>query len=244
MNLGPKLPAMLLGLIWLAAGCVSPVKGLFPALPGQPSPTIYVIHRGLHTGVIVPAADIPPGVWPEHNNFPGAVYLEAGWGDSQGYRFPWTSAIVFRALFDSQASVLLIHAFTNGVSSEYVGIAKQIIAVRLSTRGFARLCGYIHQTYAFNSSGRPVPMPSIYPGEDFFLARGHYSALNNSNNWTAGALRTAGCPVSRRWSLLPGIVMRQTRRFGHVIWPAAPNPETYTLDRFSPAWNMDLFALH
>lgn len=213
------LPVLLGLLIWLAGGCVSPVKSLFPVRPGQPERTVYLMHRGLHTGVVVRAADVPSWAWPEHLAFPDADYIEVGWGDSQGYRFPWTAGIVCRAMFYSQGSVLLIHAFTNTVTAEYSGIAKEIIAVQLSPRGFDRMCDYIGATYALDPSNLPIPMPAPYSRDEFFLARGHYSMVNNCNNWTARALREAGCPISARWSLLPGIVMRQTRGFGRVVWP-------------------------
>jgi|GEM_PF-355166 uncharacterized protein (TIGR02117 family) len=209
---------ILLLLVLPVAGCVSPIKGLYPAPRGEQPVTVYVLHRGLHTGVIVRAADIPSGVWPEHEEFPNAKYLEVGWGDSDGYRYPWTTRLVLRALFDSKGSVVLVHAFNGPVVKEYTGIAKEIIAVQLSPAGFARLCAYVQSTYALDSRGRAIPLTSIYAGQDFFLATGHYSLLDNCNTWTARALRTAGCPIAPHCCPLPGLVMSNTRHFGQVIW--------------------------
>lgn len=214
----PKNLAVLALVTWLGGGCASPVKGLFPVQAGQPARTIYVLHRGLHTGVIVKAADVAAWAWPQSLAFPGAEYLEVGWGDTQGYCYPLTSGSACRAMFYSQGSVLLVHAFTNTVTAEYGGIVSEMIAVQLSPRGFDRMCDYIGATYALDASNRPVPMPTAHPGENFFRARGHYWMLNNCNDWTAGALREAGCPISPRWSLLPGIVMHETRGFGRVMW--------------------------
>lgn len=204
----------------LGGGCATRgAESLDSLSPRQRRETIFVLHRGLHTSVIVRAADIPPGLWPEHNQFPRAEYLEVGWGDTQGYRYPLNTRIVLRAMFASKGSVVLIHAFSDSITNEYVGVAKGIITVQLSESGFARLCRFIQDTYALDPEGHVIPLPSSYSGEDFFRATGHYSMLNNCNNWTAGALRTAGCPVHPRCSLLPGIVMHQVRRFGHIIWP-------------------------
>ncbi len=213
------------------AGCASPAKGLFPPSPSQPARTIYVLRRGLHTGIIVPAAGIPTNVWPEHKMYAGARYLEVGWGDSQGYRYPWTVGTVLRALFDSKGSVLLVHAFSGPVTLEYAGVAKQIIAVRLSGSGFARLCARIQRSYSLGLHGRPVPLPSACPWEDFYLAKGHYSLFNNCNNWTARALRAAGCPIAPRWCLLPQVVMWRTRHFGEVIWPRKDPQRAQTAKR-------------
>lgn len=217
-NISRLLSWVILLLAFLAAGCVSPVQGLYPTPPSQTPKTIYVLHRGLHTGFILNTADIPPGLWPEHKAFPHAQYLEVGWGDSQAYRFAWTARTALSALFNSHGSVLLIHAFSGDVADEYAGIAKEIIVVQLSPQGYARLCAYIQDAYALDPQGRPIPLSSQYPWENFFLATGHYSCVNNCNNWAARGLRTAGCPVAPRWCLTSSIVMSETRRFGHVIW--------------------------
>jgi len=205
----------------LGAGCATRGdKSVNSLSPPQRAETIFVLHRGLHTGFVVRAADIPSGVWPEHKQFPQAEYLEVGCGDTQGYRYPLTIGIALRALFASKGSVLLIHAFSGSITNEYADVAKEIIAVQVSEFGFARLCRYIQDTYALDRNGRPVSLPSNYSGEDFFRASRHYSMLNNCNNWTASAMCTAGYPVHPRCSLLPGIVMHQARRFGHIMWPA------------------------
>lgn len=204
----------------LASGCATRNAKLFDSLSArQQAETIFVLHRGLHTGVVVRAADIPPGLWPEHKQFPTAEYLEVGWGDTLGYRYPLTTRIVLSAMFASKGSVVLIHGFGGSITNEYSDVAKEIIAVRLSESGFARLCRYIQDSYALGPKGHPVPLPSKYSGEDFFRACRHYSMLNNCNNWTARALHTAGCPVHPRCSLLPGILMHQVRRFGQIIRP-------------------------
>ena len=217
-----RIPTVLAGflglLLCIVGGCVGPVKGLFPVPPGQPARTIYVLHRGLHTGIVVKVADVPAWAWPQALAFPNAQFIEVGWGDSQGYRYPLTLHSACRALFYSQGSVLLVHPFTNTVTAEYSGNASEMIEVQLSPRGFDWMCDYIGATYSLDVSNRPISMPTPQGGEEFFLARGHYSMLNNCNDWTAGALREAGCPILPRWSLLPGIVMRETRGFGRVLW--------------------------
>lgn len=202
----------------LNAGCASPVKGLYPPSQGEKTVTVYVLWRGLHTGLIVGSADIPPGLWPQHKEFASAKYIEVGWGDTEAYRFPWTAPIVLRALFHSRGSVVLVHAFSNSFAEEYAGIARDIVAVRLSEPGFERMCVYIQKTYALDAQGRPIPLASEYADENFLVGTGHYSGIHNCNNWTAGALRAAGCPIAPGKCVLPGTVIRTSSRFGQVIW--------------------------
>lgn len=89
-NVLPGKLRFLLGILPLlplfGGGCVCVVKGPYRPPPDQTAGVIYVLHRGLHVGVIIRAADIPPGLSPEHREFPRAEYLELGWGDTEGYR--------------------------------------------------------------------------------------------------------------------------------------------------------------
>ena len=65
------------------AGCASTGTA-----PGQASegPTVHVAGHGMHTGIIVRAADLPPRAWPAQRDFPRAEYLELGWGDREYYQ--------------------------------------------------------------------------------------------------------------------------------------------------------------
>ena len=72
----------------LLLACASPPSDLFPPGPNEPSKTIYLVSHGWHAGIVVKRADIPPGTWPQHNDFPEAEYLEVGWGDKDYYMTP------------------------------------------------------------------------------------------------------------------------------------------------------------
>jgi len=62
----------------LQLACASLPKDMFPPGPNEPTKTIYLVSHGWHAGIVVKRADIPPGTWPQHNEFPGAEYLEVG----------------------------------------------------------------------------------------------------------------------------------------------------------------------
>src|SRR5689334_3263202 len=50
--------------------------------------TIYVTSNGWHSGIVIARADLPPGLIPEAADFPGAAYLEFGWGNRDYYTTP------------------------------------------------------------------------------------------------------------------------------------------------------------
>ena len=62
----------------LLFACASPPNNLFPPGPNEPSRTIYLVSHGWHAGIVVKSTDIPAGIWPQHNEFPEAEYLELG----------------------------------------------------------------------------------------------------------------------------------------------------------------------
>ena len=201
-----------LAAVTLLGACAGPVKSLYPPAAGEVPRTVYVINHGaLHTGLAVKRSDIPRGVWPAQRDYAGRKYLEVGWGDDDGYRKPLTSGIALKALAGSKRTVLLADGFsTLGAKLENPKIS--IVAVDLSTKGFARLCQHVDQTYALDQTGRPIRL-----GQGWYRARGTYSAFHTCNTWVADALRQAGCPITPGYCLTPGPLLHQVRRFGRVI---------------------------
>lgn len=201
------LAAILVGC--LSCSCAGP-KQMRP--PPKDSKTVHVVHKGWHAALVVQRADIPPAVWPAHQTAPPAKYLEVGWGDNEGYRFPWTFRIVVLALFWPTPSVLLVRGFDEPVIEEFGDKSKEILAVQVSAEGFSRMCAYFQKHYQLDQQGRPIPL-----GSDFYVARGSYHAFQNSNHWTARALREAGCPITSFYAIHASNVMFQTHRFGTVL---------------------------
>jgi hypothetical protein len=195
-----------------AVACAGPVKSLYRPQTGEAVRTVYVINHGaLHTGLAVKRSDIPRGVWPAQRDYSGRKYLEVGWGDDDGYRKPLTSGIALKALAGSKRTVLLADGFST-LRAKLADPKFSIVAVDLSTGGFARLCKHIDQTYALDEAGRPIRL-----GQGWYRARGIYSAFNTCNTWVAIGLREAGCPITPGYCLTPGALLHRVRRFGRVL---------------------------
>ena len=156
-------------------------------------------------------SDIPSGLWPANRNYARSKYLEIGWGDDDGYRKPLTVGIATKALLGSKRTVLLADGF-NALSEKVNAPRFTVIEVGLSTRGFARLCQHIEQTYALDASGQPIRL-----GRGWYRGRGTYSAFHTCNTWAAEGLRQAGCPINPAYCLTPGPLLSQARQFGRVV---------------------------
>jgi uncharacterized protein (TIGR02117 family) len=155
--------------------------------------------------------DVPRGAWPEHRDFPGARYLEVGWGDRDFYQAPEpTSGLALRAAFRSRASVLYVTALDappGGFSAP-----ADILPIRLSVEEAGQLAAFIGRAYARDESGRAIPLPPGPWGSGrFYLATERYLLLRTCNTWTAKALQAAGCTVRPLLAFAAGAVIAQAR---------------------------------
>ena len=201
----------------LLVACAAPPKGLFPPDPHEPIRTIYLVSHGWHAGIVVRRADIPPGIWPQHNDFPEAEYLEVGWGDKDYYMTPQPHlGITLKAGLLPSASVLHIVGFRGTVTHFFPH--SEVIRIDLSGAGFERLCANLASSYAENEAGHSQPLgPSLYGDGQFYLSRETYHAFNTCNVWSARALRAAGCPITPAFTLTVDTLMARAAQLGTVI---------------------------
>jgi len=184
------------------SSCATPVAS---PRASTPSRTVYVInHSILHTGIAMQRSDIPPGRLPVSHDYQGSRYLEVGWGEDDGYRKPLSPRTAFHALRGSSRTVLLCDGFDETASQ-----GRAVVAIDLTERGFDRLTRHIAQTFALDDSGQPQRLE-----ENWYRARGRYSAFHNCNNWVAAGLRAAGCPINPSICITPRPLLLQVRQFG------------------------------
>lgn len=195
----------------LLAACAGPAAGPHLPRPGEPVRIVHVVSHGWHTGLVVRRADVPAALWPEGEDFPGAEYLEVGWGERQFYqnREP-TSGMALAAAFRASPSVVHVTGLAGPVERAYAGT--EIEAVAVSLVGFERLLGFVRDTHARDASGRAVALgPGLTPASRFYEGREPYHLLRTCNTWTAEALAAAGLPIDPRGTLTASGVMRAIR---------------------------------
>ena len=204
-----SLLPLLLCCLW--GGCAVSQNDLPKA--SEPARVIYVIGHGWHTGLVIKRADIPDGLWPEHNDFPQAIYVEVGWGDKEFYlaKEP-TFGLALQAAVKSTGSVLHIVGFTPPPEAYFP--YSDVLAVRLSLPGFEALSSFIHATYKRDAQGHTLPLgKGWYDDSRFYLAEGRYHLFNTCNNWIARALQAAGAPINPASAMTAGNVLSQVRAF-------------------------------
>ena len=204
--------------------CAAPAKDLFPPGDNAPVKQIYLVSHGWHAGIVLRRADIPAGLWPENVNFPGAEFLEVGWGDKQYYQTPGAHfGIALRAVLWPTLSVLHLVGF-NGAVSAYFS-SSEIIGIKLGEPGFELLLRYIAASIARDERGQALSLGrGRYGNSRFYLSRESYHLFNTCNVWTARALRTASVPITPSFSITVEQLMAQAQTFGEVVRskPATP----------------------
>jgi len=210
-----------LALAWLTWGCAAPLADLYPPRPAEAALPVWVVRHAWHTGLVVRSADVAAEAWPAREDFPGAEYLEVGWGDRDFYQAPeGTLWLALKATLWPTASVLHVAAFRGPPERFFVG--SDVVAVALSGRGFRRLATFVADAHARDEGGRAVRLGrGKYGASRFYLGRERY-VLTTCNVWTARALRAAGLPITPAWALTAGNVMFQVRRAGGA--PAGGSP--------------------
>lgn len=185
---------LMLSFIWLTA-CGK--ADLPPKEVGPRTRLIYVISNGWHTAIVVPApALIATNALPEIADFPGAAFLEFGWGDRIYYQAKEkTFEITFIAALIPTPAIM--HMAALQAPPEDDGSGLEVISVKLTEPGFQRFVKVLAAEFERPSGGRAKPVSrGLYPNSYFYYARGEFHLLNTCNTWTARMLLLGGIPLS------------------------------------------------
>ena len=202
----------------VGAGCAVAADVGLDTAPSAAAKPVYVVSHGWHVGLVLRHDDFA-AVGPLGRSAPAGEYVEVGWGDGDFYPAPrGTLALALRAAFRSRSSVLQVVGFDGPVGEMFP--RSKILAIDLTSAGLAALVHHIEATYALDADGRPIVVaPAQYGSGVFYLARGRYRLVDNSNTWVARALKVAGCPIDVDASLTAGAVLHQAVRFARVVRP-------------------------
>lgn len=182
---------------------------------------IFLVDLGWHTGLAVRRADIPADLWPEHEDFPNAEYLEVGWGDRDFYQAegfnPWYA---LKAALVPTASVLHVVGVPTHPSAYFP--TAEIVEIAVSERQFRQIILSIQNTYTRKNTGKAQAIArGLYPDSRFYAAEGKFHVFNTCNVWVARVLRDAGLPVIPFFAASAQGLLSQAREFGKIVRPAS-----------------------
>jgi len=145
---------------------------------------------------------------------PGSPFTHATFRKPRGRRsaiFPMpTNSSSVRALFTPTASTLKVTAVTGPLSRRFP--QSEIIELRVSDAGFARMVEFVRQSHELDAAGRSIVLSArIEERIRFYASPSTFHMFENCNVWVARALQAAGLPVDPKASTTAGTLLRQVR---------------------------------
>jgi uncharacterized protein (TIGR02117 family) len=176
------------------------------ALAPADDAVIYVIERGWHSDICLPAEEITGPLTELEQSFPGVRFLTFGFGERQFLMARRTTlGGMLSALLPSR-SALLMTALSADPDAAFG--AQHVVALHVSHDGLARIEAAVWQELEKSPDGEPVMLADgPYPGSVFYAARGTYDAFDTCNTWTVEMLHAGGLPVPTAGVLFVGQVM-------------------------------------
>ncbi len=200
---------------FIRACLVLPMLGISCSVPTSPPPVdddvvVYVIERGWHTDIGLPAEEITGPLARLEAPFPGVRFLTFGFGERQFVVDRQTGfGAMLSALLPSRSALLATALRT--IPEAAFG-ADNVVALRIPPAGMARIQAVIWQELDRSSDGEPLLLANgPYPGSVFYAADDTYDGLFTCNTWTAATLRAGGLPIPMLGVLFSGQVMGMAR---------------------------------
>ncbi len=197
--------------LWLISACAEPLTPQSHRGGDNLAATIFVVHDGWHSAVVLKTTDLSPEMLPELRDFPGAEYLEFSWGDREYFPHPDPGVgLALKAAFWSSGSILHVVGVSDSPAISYP--SAEIITIGLPAPRFQRLVKFVSETF---SRSHPETASEAQPGLSqnarFYLARGRFSILRTCNTWVAEALQAAQLPISPGWVITAASLGRHSR---------------------------------
>ena len=195
------------------AGCAASVPPAPPAelTAGPKTATIYLVERGWHTDIGLPATQLDDTLAELRTTFPGVHTLVIGFGQRAYLLHREHDLADTLAALAPGPGAMLVAALRDTPQTAFP--ADDVVVLRVSARGLARLTDFIAGSFE-----RPPDRAlhaiadGPYPGSLFYPSTSTYSAGYTCNTWTAEALQTAGLPVRVAGVVFADEVADQARR--------------------------------
>ena len=204
----------------LLSGCASGAPPSPPAPSGRHAAaraprraraeSLGVIDEGWHTGLVLSAKALGPGLADLRHRFPNAQYLVFGWGNRRFYEAASPGAEwAIAALFPSPSVIFVQEIRGHKPLKPSPGTDLRWLCI--SSSGMRRLDGFLEMYFRKDRQGSLVRAEPGSPNGEFYASTGTYDALHTCNTWTAEALQVGGLPVHSAGILFANQVMSEIR---------------------------------
>lgn len=159
---------------------------------------VYVISRGIHTGLIIPVNSIAKEIITAAVYFENSEYIDFGWGDEDYYQKHGSDkfCLGIKAVLLPTSSVMRAEG-RNGMPENLIQWSDYSVQFNLTENSFIKLCRYINKSFRRDSGNNLIETSRKHKGGIiFFKSVYYYHAFNTCNTWAARGLQHAGLDVS------------------------------------------------
>ncbi len=157
--------------------------------------SIYLLTNGIHLDIVIPKHDIDSALLAGLRRQPTSQYFAFGWGDKNFYldtRYlkDLTLKNTVNALFLNSSSVMHV--------TRYDIKQPNWLEINVSETELNALNAYIQNSFQLNENGMKMILDNQgYSAiDDFYQAKGSYSALNTCNTWVNSGFKQSGLKAS------------------------------------------------
>ncbi len=167
---------------------------------------MYIVSRGWHTEIGVPADDLVGPLSMFRQIFPGAQAVMFGYGKRTFMTAPADN--ISEYLLGPVPGPAVIEVFGIGVMPPLAYGKQDMVALRLPPSGARALSAFLWDDLARDHTGAPLLVGAgFFPGSRFYAARSRYSLSHTCNTWVAAALHAAGVPMDPAGVVVSGQAM-------------------------------------
>jgi hypothetical protein len=177
---------------------------------------IFIISRGWHVELALPAMELAGPLAVFRQVFPTATALSFGYGKRTFLTAP-----------PNTPSEFLLGPFPGPSLIQVTGLSKQpdaayprgeVTRLTLTAVGVRAMEDYIWQDIEHSADGTPHLIgPGRYPGSLFYAARSEYTLLHTCNSWAADTIHAGGAAMSGEDVVFSGQVVARAAAAGSCI---------------------------
>lgn len=153
--------------------------------------TIFLSTNGVHLGIVIPREVVSESLTAGIKNQELAKYLSFGWGDENFYlhTLTWNDLT-----FNNASTALFLNSPTLMHVTQYPTKQDKWVAVNISKDELSSLTTFIEKAFRTNKKGQKIILDGkgYHKYDDFYRAKGSYSALNTCNSWANLGFKESG----------------------------------------------------
>ncbi len=157
--------------------------------------SIYLVTNGIHLDIVIPKNDIDNTLLTGLRQQPTNQYFAFGWGDEDFYL---NTQYLKDLTVQNAVNALFLKSPTLMHVTRYNNKQPDWVEIKISETELDALNLYIQNTFQLNENDMKIILENkgYSSTDDFYKAKGSYSAVNTCNTWVNSGFKQTGLKAS------------------------------------------------